>query len=141
MKPQYKCKSYQAYLGPAENGMYAYGDRSSLFSTVNRSGSNDCGKNRLSITEMNLLNRLRVYLTATLNKLQKCNTVKLVYETPSQLRFKNCSATSLAESVVQGLALICNKNNMFKNNFPFTSQTLAKSPFLFQRKVNNYLNC
>ena len=62
---------------------------------------------------MNLLNRLRVYLTATLNKLQKCNTVKLVYETPSQLSFKNCSATSLAESVVQGLALISNKNYMF----------------------------
>lgn len=62
---------------------------------------------------MNLLNRLRVYLTATLNKLQKCSTVKLVYETPFQLRLKNRSATSLAESVVQGLALISNKNNMF----------------------------
>ena len=55
MKRRYRRKTYQAYLGPAENGMYAYGDRSSLFSTVNRSGSNDCGKNRLRIIEMILL--------------------------------------------------------------------------------------
>ena len=57
MKRRYRRKSYQAYLSPAENGMYAYGDRSSLFPTVNRGGSNDCGKNRLSIIEMILLNR------------------------------------------------------------------------------------
>ena len=57
MKRRYRRKSYQAYLGPAENGMYAYGDRSSLFPTVNRGGSNDRGKNRLSIIEMILLNR------------------------------------------------------------------------------------
>ena len=29
-------------LGPAENGMYVYGDLPFLFSTVNRNGSNTC---------------------------------------------------------------------------------------------------
>ena len=83
MKRRYRRKTYQTYLGPAENGMYAYGDRSSLFTTVNRSGSNDCGKNRLCIIEMILLNRLR---TCTQEKTQtncKNATLKLLYGTPS----------------------------------------------------------
>jgi len=34
----------KTHLGPAENGIYAYGDLSSLFSTMNRNGSKVCNK-------------------------------------------------------------------------------------------------
>lgn len=34
----------ETHLGPAEKGIYAYGDLSSLFSTMNRNGSKVCNK-------------------------------------------------------------------------------------------------
>ena len=37
-------RNRDTHLGPAENGIYAYGDLSSLFSTMNRNGSKVCNK-------------------------------------------------------------------------------------------------
>lgn len=59
----------KTYLGPAENGMYAKGDLSSLLSTVNRIGSNVCVRKRLSI--INILEASLLFCSITVNSLTK----------------------------------------------------------------------